>query len=341
MIADQTPAPRGIFRDVLTFADPPRIGYAMPDPYPDDTVHAARTPPTPEQRLEPMSHERRRWTDEWGCTWASLTEFDKGEVVEPAIADWADLDGYRPPDLGQADDYADVAAAFAADPHRYRIGHLPGFTFNVARKLRRLDNYLCDLVLEPDRVRRLNELVRAELLKAIDRLADAGADAVMFPEDWGTQQGLMISPAMWREFFAPEFEALAGRARRRGLTVIMHTCGKMTDIIEDLIALGVGCLQFDQPRVHGIDLLAERFGGRVAFWCPVDTQRTLQTRDREKIRADAKLMVEKLGNAGRDDPGRGRGGFIAGNYPTPDAIGITQDIQNIACEAFVEFGKYC
>ncbi|MGC9454365.1 MAG: uroporphyrinogen decarboxylase family protein [Phycisphaerae bacterium] len=336
--AQGTPTPREIFERVLTFSDPPRVGFALPDPYPNDTVHAGRRQPPP-RPVEPAKHETRRWVDDWGCTWASLTEFDKGEVVEPAIADWADLDNYQPPDLGRADDYADVAAAFAADPTRYRIGHLPGFTFNVARKLRRLDNYLCDLVLEPDRVRRLNELVREELLKAIDRLADAGCDAVMFPEDWGTQEGLMISPAMWREFFAPEFEALAGRARQRGMNVIMHSCGKMTDIIEDLITLGVGCLQFDQPGVHGIDLLAERYGGRVAFWCPVDIQRTLQTRDPEKIRAAAKEMVEKLGGFGRDEPNRPRGGFIAGNYPTPEAIGITQDLQNIACDAFVEFGQ--
>ncbi|MFP3937435.1 MAG: uroporphyrinogen decarboxylase family protein [Phycisphaerae bacterium] len=340
---------REIFDSVLTFADPPRIGFALPQPYPNDTVHAGRRRPV-DRTVTPAPGELRRWVDEWGCTWASLTEFDKGEVVEPAITDWSDLDDYQPPDLGRADDYADVAAAFAADPHRYRIGHLPGFTFNVARKLRRLDNYLCDLVLQPDRVRRLNELVRAELIKAIDRLADAGADAVMFPEDWGTQGGLMISPEMWREFFAPEFEALAGQARRRGMIVIMHSCGKMTDIIEDLISLGVGCLQFDQPRVHGIDLLAERFGGRVAFWCPVDTQRTLQTRDVEKIRGDAKEMIEKLGGfpappgaegkaqRDRSAPRRPRGGFVAGNYPTPEAIGITQELQNIACEAFVEYG---
>jgi hypothetical protein len=331
--ADTTgPTPRDVFRAAITFQNPPRIGYALPEPYPNDTVHAGRRSPEPNRPLEPLSHERRRWVDEWGCTWASLTEFDKGEVVEPAIAEWDDLDGYRPPDLGRGEDYADAAAAFAATTDGFRIGHLPGFTFNVARKLRRLDNYLCDLVLAPERVRRLNELVRAELLKAIDRLADAGADAVMFPEDWGTQSGLMIAPAMWQEVFLPEFEALAGRARERGLLVIMHSCGKMTDIIDPVIACGVGCLQFDQPRLHGLEVLAERFGGRAAFWCPVDIQRTLQTRDPQKIRADAKRMIETLGGFG--------GGFIAGNYPTPQAIGITQELQNVACEAFVEFGEY-
>jgi hypothetical protein len=261
-----------------------------------------------------------------------LTSNDKGEVVEPAIADWAELDNYQPPDLGRKEDYAEAAGRFAADTDHFRVGHLPGFTFNVARKVRKLENYLCDLLLEPQKVRRLNELVRGELLKAIDRWAEAGADAVMFPEDWGTQDRLMISPGMWREVFKPEFLALAGRAREHGLYVLMHSCGKMTDIIGDLIECGVHCLQFDQPRLHGIEALGERFGGKVAFWCPVDIQKTLQTRDPGLIRQEARLLVERLGGFG--------GGFVAGYYWGNEAIGLSGDVQDVACKAFVEFGTY-
>jgi len=220
----------------------------------------------------------------------------------------------------------------ADQTEHFRVGGLPGFTFNVARKLRKLENYLCDLILEPQQVRRLNEIVRNELLKGIDRLAEAGADAIMFCEDWGTQDRLMIEPAMWREVFRPEFELLAGRARDHGLYVLMHSCGKTTDIIGDLIECGVACLQFDQPRLHGIETLGERFGGRIAFWCPVDIQTTLQSRDPEKIRQEARLLIDELGSRG--------GGFVAGYYGGNEAIGLTPDVQDIACKAFVEFGSY-
>ena len=142
----------------------------------------------------------------------------------------------------------------------------------------------------------------------------------------------MISPAMWREMFKPEFRALAGRAHEHGMFVLMHSCGKMTAVIEDLIECGVNCLQFDQPRLHGIEYLAEHFGGRVAFWCPVDIQRTLQTRDAGLIRAEARLLVGKLGGLG--------GGFVAGYYGSNGAIGLTPDVQDIACKAFMEFGTY-
>ena len=317
-------------RAVLTFGGPERIGMTMPEPYPNDLLSAGRRG-AGDEPVEPRGNELRRWRDEWGVTWASLTDYDKGEVVEAAVGDWSDLDGYEPPDLGRQADYAAAAEKFAADTDHLRVGGIPGFVFNVARKLRKLDNYLCDLLLEPRKVARLNGLVRAELLKAIDCWAAAGADAIMFPEDWGTQDRLMISPDTWREMFKPDFIALAGRAREHGLFVLMHSCGKITEIIGDLIECGIHCLQFDQPRLHGIDRLAE-FAGKVTYWCPVDIQKTLQTRDERQIREEARLLVERLGQAG--------GGFVGGYYWGNEAIGLTPDVQDIACKAFVEYGTY-
>ena len=321
--------PREIMEAVLTFGGPPRIGMMLPEPYPHDAAHGPRRGGAAEP-LEPRGNEVRRWRDEWGVTWASLTDFDKGEVVEGAIEDWSQLDTYTPPDLGRSEDYREAAEKFAADTDHFRIGSLPGFVFNIARKLRKLDRYLCDLILERPRVDRLHEIVRVELLTCIDCWADAGADAIMFCEDWGTQNALMIDPVLWREIFKPEFQVLAGRAREHGMFVLMHSCGKITAIIEDLIECGVQCLQFDQPRLHGIELLGERFGGRMAFWCPVDIQRTLQTRDPQQIRDEAKLLIDRLGAKG--------GGFIAGYYGGNQAIGLTEDVQDHACRAFVEWG---
>ena len=324
---------REIMKAVLTFNHPPRIGMTLPSPYPNDLLSGHRKPAVPyDTPLEPQGGEAKRWRDAWGSIWATLHEWMGGEVVEPAIKDWSELDSYQPPDLGVQADYDEAANAFAADTDHFRVGGIPGFTFNVARYIRKLENYLCDLVLERPNIDRLNAMVRTELLKAIDCWAKAGADAIMFCEDWGTQDRLMISPAMWREVFKPEFRALAGRAHEHGMFVLMHSCGKMTAIIEDLIEVGVNCLQFDQPRLHGIEYLAEHYGGRMCFWCPVDIQRTLQTKDPRKIREEARLLIRKLGGFG--------GGFIAGYYGGNQAIGLTPDIQDIACRAFVRNGNY-
>ena len=324
---------REIVRRVLTFDSPPRIGLTLPDPYGNDLcLHGIEPAPNYRPReYPPQGREKWRRQDEWGSIWASLTDYDSGEVVQPAITDWSQLDSYRPPDFGDPARYRGMRERFAKEREKLRVGFLPGFVFAVARYIRKLENYLCDLLLERANIDRLHAIVRGQLLAAIERVAEAGADAVMFCEDWGTQERLMVSPTMWREIFRPEFAALCGAARGHGLFVLMHSCGKITDIIPDLIEVGISCLQFDQPRLHGIDRLAE-FAGRVSFWCPVDIQTTLQTHDPVKIRQEARELVTKLGGKG--------GGFLAGYYPSNQAIGLTDDVQEHACMAFTEFAKY-
>jgi hypothetical protein len=100
--------------------------------------------------------------------------------------------------------------------------------------------------------------------------------------------------------------------------------------MDDMIEAGIDVFQFDQPALYGIQSLADQFGGRATFWCPVDIQKTLQTRDAQAIRAEAKAMVGLLGASG--------GGFIAGYYSSNEALGLDPRWQDAACQAFVEYG---
>ena len=323
---------RTLIRKVIHCDGAPRIGYHLPAPWPSDIVGVGvdAAPDFQPQRWTEGNAEH--WTDEWGCRWRRLGGISKGEVYEGAITDWDQLNDYRPPDMGLETRYKRARKVFGEAGDKYRIGHLPGMAFNTSRYIRRLDHFLADCLLEPERVRRLNGLVMDEVEKAVRRLAAAGADGVMFAEDWGTQDRLLMAPATFRELFLPELQRLGRVAAEVGVDVWMHSCGKVGDIIEDLIGAGVRVLQFDQPALHGIEWLNETFGGRVAFECPVDIQRTLQRRDAAKIRDEARRLCRLLGGHG--------GGFIACRYGDEKAIGIESQWQDIACDAFIEFGGW-
>jgi len=323
---------RTLIKKVINFDAAPRIGYHLPAPWPNDIAWGGISPATGFDERRSTDGNSESWFDEWGCQWRRLGGISKGEVFQGAILDWDQLDDYRPPDLGIPSRYDEARRAFAAAPDKYRIGGIPGCAFNISRYIRRLDNFLADCLLEPERVRRLNDLAMRELAKAVRGLAAAGADAVMFPEDWGTQDRLLMAPKLFRELFLPETRRLCDTARAAGVDVWMHSCGKITDIIDDFIGAGIKVLQFDQPTLHGIDLLGERFGGRVTFECPVDIQRTLQARDEALIRDEARRLCERLGARG--------GGFIACRYIDEVAIGIEPKWQDIACEAFLKFGGW-
>jgi uroporphyrinogen decarboxylase len=325
--------PREIVLGTIRFEGPERIAMGLPHPYPNDFARAGISADPdwkPGRTFSPTSGAM--WEDEWGNVWARLDNFSKGEVVEGAIKDWSQLDDYRMPTYDDPARYQQARAAFAGQGDRFKIGGLPGFPFAIMRYLRRMDVFLADLLLHPSEVRRLADRVTALLARCIANWADAGADAVMFAEDWGTQDRLLISPAMWREVFKPDFRILCSAARRRNLTVWMHSCGYIFDIVNDLIECGVSVLQLDQPGLFGVDRLAGEFGGRVTFWCPVDIQRVLPTGDAQLIESFARDMVAKLGARG--------GGFIAGYYGGNDAIGVRPEWQDIACQAFVKYAGH-
>lgn len=322
-----------IVRRTVEHTHPERVPGSMPPPYWNDFFHAhVDYPQGPESRWHKVTEERWERTDEWGNTWARIESFSKGEVSKGVLQDLDQVETLPLPDLGNPAYYKTVRERFESDQNnRWHMGGLPGFAFNIARKMRRLDQYLMDLALYPEKVGILHNRIDDVLEQMIRQYAAAGADGVMLGEDWGTQTNLMISPTMWRQIFKPGFVRLCAAAHEEGLKVFMHSCGKMTIIIPDLIEAGIDVFQFDQPRVHGINTLAQ-WADEVSFWCPVDIQTTLQTGDSVAIEADAKEMIVKLGANG--------GGFIAGYYGGNEAIGVDPDVQEIACKAFVKHGWY-
>ncbi|MDP6037104.1 MAG: uroporphyrinogen decarboxylase family protein [Candidatus Latescibacteria bacterium] len=275
-----------------------------------------------------------RWEriDEWGNKWGRVDATSKGEVVQGVLDNFADLSKYVFPDYSRVENYAVVREKRAAHPDQWLIGSLPGFTFNIARKMRKLEQYLMDLLIEHDTICQLHDQIDAVLLDMIRNYAEAGVDGVMFPEDWGTQTQLLINPNLWHEEFFPRFQNLCDTAHACNLRVFMHSCGEISAIVPGLIDAGIDVLQFDQPDLHGMDTLAAyQENAKITFWCPVDIQTTLQTQNEGLIREKAREMLDKLWN--------GRGGFIAGYYGDNASIGLDPKWQEFACDEFVKRGS--
>lgn len=320
--------PHEIVRRTLEFTGPTRVARSFGE---SDFCGAGCTVATPATDWQDLGDGRWERTDEWGNTWARVDPTSKGEVVRGVLEDLSDLDDYTFPDHSRPADYANVAQLRADRPDHWLFGHMPGFAFNIARKMRRLDQYLMDLVLERDRMHELHDRIDEMVADMIRNYAAVGVDAVMFCEDWGTQDRTLISPEMWYEEFFPRFQRLCGLAHGLDIKVFMHSCGQIEAIVPGLMDAGIDLLQFDQPDLHGIDTLAaHQARGKITFWCPVDIQRTLQTGNEATIRDKAEEMLDKLW--------KGCGGFIAGYYADNASIGLDPAVQDYACDAFAKCG---
>jgi len=248
-------------------------------------------------------------------------------VIKGVLDDIKNIDTYLFPDYSRQKNYTVVLEKKKQYPDKWLIGSMPGFAFNIARKMLKLDQYLMDLILEENLIHSLHNRIDIMLEQMINNYARTGVDAVMFPEDWGTQNQTLISPRMWQKEFYPRFVRLCSIAHKKNIKVFMHSCGNIGAIIPGLIKAGIDVLQFDQPDLHGIDnLAAYQEKSKITFWCPVDIQKTLQKKNETIIRAKAREMLDKLW--------KGRGGFIAGYYGDNKSIGLDPEWQLYACEEF-------
>ena len=144
---------------------------------------------------------------------------------------------------------------------------------------------------------------RTEHVTCMLEAASGQADILQLADDYGTQNGLMMSPDMWCEFFGPSLKCLADLAHQYGLKVFLHSCGSVRELVPDLIDIGIDILNPIQVRARGMDPreLKKTFGRDLCFHGSIDTQHTLPFGSRADVVEEVRDRIEVLGD---------RGGFI-------------------------------
>jgi len=326
--------PREIIIRNLEFSNPERIGMTFDRGRLNDFCGAGIGPSDTWQEKIWVEGNIEYHDDEWGNIWHRVVGMGAGgEIYKPVLEDWSMLKDYSLPDLANPRRFERARHVFSQEKQRYRLAGLPGFPFAICRYMRKMEVYLVDLIAERENIDELHERVTSLLEEIIAQYAVAGADGVYFCEDWGVQDRLLISPAMWRGIFKPLFQRLCDTAHNCGLHVLMHSCGYNWAILDDLAEVGVDCFQFDQTAIYGLERLAQKLKGlQVCLYSPVDIQRVLPTGDRALIERYAHKMIRLFGSNG--------GGLIAKNYRDVHGIGVEPEWDQWAYEVFLEYGSF-
>ena len=272
----------------------------------------------------PKGYTPKRWIegeveyydDIWGNLWSRMKDgCNAGEIIDPAIKEWSDLDSWQAPVFDIDECTENYRKTFMSQPDKFHLAFISGWVFASSRYLRKMEVYLMDLALYPEEVKRLHKMV-AEVFKIqIEAAGKAGADAIFFCEDMGTQNGLLMSPEMWKDNFEELYKELFDFAHSFGMKVLMHSCGKNNEIIEPLLKAGVNCFQFDQPDVYDYKWLKAMLDKyNAALWSPIDIQKVLPTGDKKLICDAADRMFKTFS-----------GGLIFGQYGDLPGIGVKEE----------------
>lgn len=166
---------------------------------------------------------------------------------------------------------------------------------------------------------------------ALDAAGDL-VDLVMFGDDLGTQQGPVMSPALYRRLIKPAHARMVQAVKRFNKPVLLHSCGSVAAFLPDLIEVGVDALHPVQVTAKGMDTaqLKREFGRSIAFWGGIDTHRVLPRGTTAEVRDEVRKRIGDLA------PG---GGFVLGAVHN---IQAEVPVENVLAmiEAAREFGTY-
>jgi uroporphyrinogen decarboxylase len=261
-----------------------------------------------------------RFRDHFGVVWNRSVDKDIG-VVEGAVIPGPSLAGWRPPDPLDRRFFDDIPGKIAARPGGFRVFSIGFSLYERAWTLRGMEPLMMDFLDHPGFVRDLLETIADYNVAQVREALKHDIDAVRFGDDWGQQRGLQMGPKAWRALILPVLRRMYGAVRSAGKFVMIHCCGDVDELFDDLIDAGVNCFNPFQPEVMDVWTLLPRYRGRLAFHGGLSTQKTLPFGSVGDVRAETRRLLE----LGRD-----------GGYVFAPAHDVEGDVPLENMRAFVE-----
>lgn len=237
------------------------------------------------------------WADEFGVRWNRTIDKDIG-VVCNAMVTLETIDSYQFPDPDAPARYAHYPETLKNRGDRFYIANLGFSFFERAWTLAGMENILMWMVTEPEALHRLLDRILEHNLKRIHHACAHDIDAMMFGDDWGQQDGLIMGPKLWREFLKPRIAQMYSAAKSHGKFVFIHSCGKVDELFPDLIDMGLDVFNPFQPEVMDVYEMKRRFGDRLCFYGGVSTQKTLPYGTPAQVREEVKRLIAGVGRNG-------------------------------------------
>jgi uroporphyrinogen decarboxylase len=137
----------------------------------------------------------------------------------------------------------------------------------------------------------------------VERILQAAGgriDFVLCGDDFGSQRGLLISPASFDRLFAAKKREFFDMVHGYGAKVSHHCCGSSRALIPRFIRCGMDALQTIQSQAAGMDPyeLKREFAGKIALHGAVDVQGWLQRTPPERIAAEVNRLMDEVGAGG-------------------------------------------
>ncbi len=235
--------------------------------------------------------------EDFGVVWNRTIDRDIGTPEIYPLAQRS-LEGFTFPDPRDPRRFADLPGFVAAHPTRFRFVNVGFALFERAWSLRSMPELMVDMMEAPQWVDELFDAILAYNLALIDELLEYDIHGILFGDDWGQQQGLLFSPALWRRFVKPRLAQMIGVVKGVGKVAMAHSCGKVQQLFPDLIEIGLDVFNPFQPDVMDVYEIKRQYGDRLAFYGGVSVQDLLPHGTPQQISDEVRRLMDQVGRGG-------------------------------------------
>jgi uroporphyrinogen decarboxylase len=190
------------------------------------------------------------------------------------------------------------------------------------------------LLAQPKHIKKIFDDRGKFAVKMIKRIIDWGeSGSIMMGDDYGYKAGLLMSPRNYRKYLLPWLEQICKTAHKGGVKLLLHSCGDIYQIFEDIIKCGVDAIHPIEPTTANPDYdifkLNQKYGDQITFIGNVSPM-DLAVKEPEFIREYTKKLIREIG------PG---GGFI---LSSGHSINPAVKLENFLAmeETLKKYGRY-
>lgn len=254
------------------------------------------------------------WKDNWGVTWRKESPDPRMlpfPIEHPLNETLDGLDDFTWPDPWQAELFTELTMRRVDGQDNLVVAEHPFAIYERAWLLVGMQELLTAMAERPERADELFTRIGEHQDAIAQRYLELGVEAAWIADDYGMNSAMMFSPQMWRRFVAPGLRRIIERYRRAGAVIILHSCGNITPLIDDLIEVGVQVLDPLQPNCNRLDEIRRKTTGRVCL-CGGIQASTLLGGD---VKSTTLATHERIAQLGK------QGGYIVGpddewDYPS-------------------------
>ncbi len=243
-------------------------------------------------------------TNEWGVKYKTVGFYS--EMLEHPLANaetTADVEAYPFPDPLAPGRFRLAREVAERSAEGYAIcGDAECTIFEASWYLTGFEKFLLDLSLEKAYVFALMDKVMRYSIEVGRQLIAIGADIVWLGDDMGMQQGMLLSPDMWRRHIKERMRKVIASLKdvNPAVKIAYHSCGSYSPIIPELIEIGVDILNALQPTARDMDLatLKARYGTMVSFFGGLDTQAVIPFGSMQEVEGEIERVIRAAAKGG-------------------------------------------